>query len=208
MNRNGRKPLLIICMTLGFLACMYLMIPEVMAAEESGSSRKIWDSILLWINFGILVFFFMKYARKPLMDLLKSARSKVRKEMDEVNDKLDNAKSLVNNESEKLKDVDGHVQELRKAILEMGKKDKERIIQEGKMTSEKMIRDAKAYAEYRMDSARKALSDEMVDMAVGIAEERITKDITDKDHDNLVNQFITRLGTAKDPREKTPFIKP
>ena len=156
MKRNARKPLLIFCVTLVFLACMYLMIPDPVAAEESGSSRKIWDNIMLWINFGILVFFFMKYARKPLMDLLKSARSKIRKELDEVNDKLDNAKSVVNTESEKLKDIDSHVQDLQKAILEMGEKDKERIIQEGKRTSEKMIQDAWAYAENRMAMARKA----------------------------------------------------
>ncbi len=198
MKPNGRKPLLIISMTLGFLACMYLMIPDPVAAEESGSSRKIWDNIMLWINFGILVFFFLKYARKPLMDFLKSARSKIRKEMDEVNGKLGNAKSLVNTETEKLKDVESHVQELRKAILEMGEKDRSRIIQEGNMTAEKMIQDAKAFAEYRMTMARKALSDEMVDMAVGIAEERITEGITDKDHDNLVSQFITSLGSAKE----------
>jgi len=198
LKRNGRKPLLIICMTLGFLACMYLMIPEAMAEEDSGSSRKIWDNILLWINFGILVFFFMKYGRKPLMDVIKSARSKIRKEMDEVNGKLGNAKSLVNTETEKLKDVESHVQELRKAILEMGEKDRSRIIQEGNMTAEKMIQDAKAFAKYRMTMARKALSDEMVDMAIGIAEERITEGITGKDHDILVNQFITSLGTAKD----------
>ena len=198
MKRNGRKPLLAICVTLGFLACMYLLIPDPVAAEESGSSRKIWDNILLWINFGILVFFFMKYAKKPLMDFLKSVRSKIRKDVDEVNDKLENATSLVNTESEKLKEVDSHVQKLRKAMLEMGEKDKERIIQEGKMTAEKMILDAKAYTEYRMTMARKALSDEMVDMAIGIAEERITQGITDKDHDNLVSQFISNLGTAKE----------
>ena len=64
-----------------------------------------------------------------------------------------------------------------------------------------MIQDAKAYAEYRMDMARKALSDELVDIAVGIAEERITQGITDSDNDNLVNQFITSLGAVKDPGE-------
>lgn len=193
------KPLLIIYMSMGFLACMALVVPEAMAEEASGSSRKIWDIVMLWINFGILVFVFMKYGRKPLMDVIKSARSKISKDMDEVNGKLDDAKTIVSTESEKLKDVDSHVQDLRKAILDMGEKDKERIIQEGNLTAEKMIRDAKAYAEYRKADARKALSDEMVDMAVGIAEERITKGITDTDHDNLVSQFIIDLGTAKGP---------
>ena len=194
------KPLLIICMTLGFMACMALMVPDPAAASEgSGSSRKIWDTVMLWINFGILVFFFMKYGRKPLMDVIRSARKKISNEVDDITGKLDNAKSRVSEESDKLKNAEIHIQELREAILEMGKKDKEKIILQGNMAAEKMVRDAKSFAEYRMALARKALSDEMVDMAITIAQERLTKGITETDHDNLVNQFISSLGATKEP---------
>lgn len=198
MRSNGIKALSIMCVILGFLACMVLVFPDIAAAEEgSGSGRKIWDTVMLWVNFGILVFFFMKYARKPLMNVLKSARSRILKDIDEVNGNLDHAKSLVDEESEKLKDTDTYVQELRQAILELGEKDKENIIQEGKLTAEKMVQSAEAYAEYRLAMARKALANEMVDIAVGMAEERIMKSITDQDHDNLMNQFITSLAAGK-----------
>ena len=47
------------------LALIGLSASDVFAMEESGKGRIIWNNIMLWINFGILVFIFIKYARKP-----------------------------------------------------------------------------------------------------------------------------------------------
>ena len=37
----------------------------------------------------------------------------------------------------------------------------------------------------------------MVDMALSMAKEKLLKNMTDKDNDNLVGQFITNLETTK-----------
>ncbi|MFC1581171.1 hypothetical protein ACFL4N_09735 [Thermodesulfobacteriota bacterium] len=177
------------------------VVPEVFAAETTSSGRKLWDNIMLFFNFGILVFLFIKYARKPLINYLKSVRSSIKKDIDEVNGQLGEVKSLMGAEEEKMKKVDQRIAEIRETILDLGERDKKKIIAEAKTNAEKMIQDARAYAEYRMEMARKALSDEMVDMAIGIAEEQIIKGINDNDHDLLVTQFITGLGTVKKPGE-------
>jgi F-type H+-transporting ATPase subunit b len=196
IQNNRKTPLLLLFIALASLVCVFLFVPETFAAEVS-TGRKIWNNVMLWVNFGILVFLFIKYAKKPLVDHLKSVRASVKKDLDEVNGELDNARSRMTTEEEKMKALDKRIREIREAILELGEKDKQKIIEEAKINAEKMIQDAKAYGEYRMAMARKALADEMVDMAVGIAEERIAEGITDTDHDNLVSQFIANLGTAK-----------
>ena len=75
----------------------------------------------------------------------------------------------------------------------MGEREKNRIIEEGKLSAEKMIEHAREYADYRIEMARKALSDEMVDMAITLVEERLAKGITDKDNDHLINEFVADL---------------
>jgi len=158
--------------------------------------RKLWDNVLLWINFAVLVFFFIKFARKPLMDYLRSVRSKMEKDITTLNGQKEGAKSLMDAEAEKLKTVDQYIQEIRESILEIGRKEKEKAIQEGKMMAEKMVEDAKIYSQYKIAMARKELSDEMVDIAVEKAAEKLAQAISEKDEDHLIDDFIANLKTA------------
>ena len=100
-------------------------------------------------------------------------------------------------ETEHLKGIDQIIEEIRSNILEIGKKEKEKIIQQGKALADKMIRDAKTYSENRIVAARKELSEEMVDMALSMAKDKLSKDMTDEDNNNLVNQFVTDLQATK-----------
>lgn len=199
MKRIHQEIPVLISMVMALSLFLLLIVPEAFAAETTTSGRKLWDNIMLFFNFGILVFLFMKYAKKPLVHYLKSVRSNIKKDIDEVSGELDDARSRMGVEEEKMKAVDARIKEIRETLLKLGEQDKQKIIEEAKINAEKMIQDAKAYATYRLAMARKALSDELVDIAVGIAEEHITQGITDSDHDNLVNQFIASLGTAKAP---------
>ena len=196
MQKNRKTLSLLLFMAMVSLACLLLFVPETFA-EEISTGRKIWNNVMMWVNFGILVFLFMRYAKKPLVGYLKSVRSTTKKNIDETRSELDSVQSKMTAEEQKMKEVDQRIKEIREAILAIGEQDKEQIIAHAKVSAEKMIEDAKAYAQYRMAMARKALSDEMVDIAIGIAGERIAEGITDEDHEKLVNQFISNLGTVK-----------
>lgn len=185
--------LLLTILVVLFFAC------DAFALGENTLGRKIWDNIMLFINFGILVFLFVKYAKKPLMNYLRSERESVEKELNELTDKKQEVQSQRDAEADQIEDIDRIIEEIRSSILEMGKKEKEEIIQQGKALADKMIQDAKTYSENRIVAARQELSEEMVDMALSMAREELLKGMTDEDNNNLVNQFITNLQAAKLP---------
>jgi len=197
LSPTYRKHFFAVFMILGMAVFLLFDVTESWSAGEITPGRKLWDNILLWVNFAILVFFFLKFARKPLMDYLRSVRSKMEKDLTTLNDQKDGVKSLMDTEADKLKTVDQYIQEIRESILEIGRKEKEKAIQEGKMMAEKMVEDAKFYSQYKMAMARKELSDEMVDIAVEKAAEKLAQAISENDEDVLINDFITNLKTAK-----------
>ena len=119
------------------------------------------------------------------------------KDITTINDQKDSVKSLMDAEADKLKTVDQYIQEIRESILEIGRKEKEKAIQEGKMMAEKMIEDANIYSQYKMAMARKALSDEMVDMAISMVEERLKKEISKEDDEKLIGDFLASLEATK-----------
>lgn len=179
------------------LIFVLLLAFDAFALEEASVGRKIWDNIMLFVNFGILVFLFVKYAKKPLMNFLRSERENVEQRINELTEKKQGVQTKREAEAEQIKDIDRIIGEIRSSILEMGEREKEKIIQQGKSLAEKMIRDAEAYSESRIVAARRELSEEMVDTALSIAREKLLKNMTDKDNDHLVDQFITNLETTK-----------
>ena len=181
---------------LTFLVVLFFAY-DAFALEEKTLGQKIWGNIMPFVNLGILVFLFIKYAKTPLMNYLRSQRDGVEEGLNELNEKKQGIQSQRDAEADQMKDIDRIIEEIRNNILEMGKKEKEKIIQQGKALADKMIQDAKIYSENRIVAARRELSDEMVDMALSMAKEELLKGMTDKDNDNLVNQFITNLQATK-----------
>ena len=196
MNLRNDKCLIIFFLFLGTGALMILLIPDAFAGEGISKGRKIWDNILLWINFGILVYFFLKYGKQPLKDFIHGERNKIDTTLDTADKKLNKAKSVLDEESDRLKDIGGRLQDLQKSIIEMGQKEKEKAIGAAKITADQMMEDAKRESQYRLAMAKKALKDEMVEIAVSLVEERLKEKISLEDDKILVNQFIDGLDTS------------
>lgn len=172
-------------------------LSDVFAAGEITSGRKIWDNVMLWVNFGILAFLFIKYARKPLIDFLKNASGKTQDELNELSELLDSARSEKDAEEERLANIAEHIREIRERIFEVGRKEKENIVEQGRITAKKMIEDAEEYSKHRMALAKKSFSDEMVDLAIEMVKDRLESRITEEDEIKLTEQFISNLDVAK-----------
>lgn len=193
--RQTMRIVLFLIVALGAWVCLYA--PECLAAEEMPPWRKPYNIIMLWVNFGILVALFLKFARKPLMDFLRGVHDKIKGEIDGITKQHGDMKSGMDSEESKISEIQDHLDEIRARIIEMGEKEKQKIIDQAKVSAAKMIDDAKAYATFQMTKARKQLSDEMVDIAISMVEKRLKKEITTKDNENLVGDFLVNLEAAK-----------
>lgn len=175
---------------------------DAFADDGPSAGRRLWNNIMLWVNFGILVFFFMKYAKKPLLDYLRSVREKIEENLNTLNHEVRTARSSMEAENKKLQEIEDHLEEIKTRITEIGLAEKEKIIETGKATAQEMIENAKAYANYKLSLARKRISDELVDTAVSMAGESLAKGISPEDSDKLVANFFTDLETSKERLRK------
>ncbi len=197
MNLRINKPVLAKIILLAGVCWFFAPDAEVFAADELSSGRRLWNNILLFINFGVLVFFFIKYGRKPLMDYLRGVRKDVASDLNKVETRLNHVTSLKDAELDKLRNIQEHIDEVRENILALGKREKEKIIEEGKIAAENMIQHAKNYAHHRIRIAKKVLADEMIDRAFSTVEKVLVKEFSPKDNENIVNQFLNDLKTTK-----------
>ena len=195
--RNVRICLLLI---LGVIVWGTVLCPWAEAAQEMTKGRKIYDTIMLWVNFGILVALFLKFARKPMMDALRGVHNKIKGEIDGITKQHNEMKAGRDAEETRLTDIQQHLDEIRVRIIEMGEKEKQKIIDQARLAAEKMIEDAKGYAQIQMTRARKQLSDDMVDIAISKVETRLKREISAEDNENMVLDFLGNLETTTKAR--------
>ena len=174
-----------------------LSLSDAFAAEGTGAGRKLWDSIMLFVNFGILVFLFIKFARKPLMDFLYGERKKIAARLNEMEKQVKEAKALMETEAEKLKSIDIRISEIRERVISLGQKEKDSIIEKAQTTAKQMIEDAKNETEYKLEAAKKRFGEEMLEIAVSIAKENLKKSITSEEDERIINTFSDDLSAEK-----------
>ncbi|MFC1533398.1 hypothetical protein ACFL7M_08560 [Thermodesulfobacteriota bacterium] len=191
------RGLLMVFIILVAISAMILLSVDAFAIEEAGKGRKIWDSIMLLVNFGILVFFFIKFARKPLMKFLYGEREKIENSLNSVDEKIKKARELMDVEADKLKNIDEHMEKIRNEIIELGQKERSRIIEKAKNNANMMIEDAQKEAQYKFELAKKRFSEEMLDIAVSIATKELKKGISQEDNEKIVDQFSIGLNRAE-----------
>lgn len=197
MNLRINKSILAETMLLVGVFWFFAPYAEVLAADELSLGRKLWDNSLLFINFGILVFLFLKYGRKPLMDYLRGVGKDVESGLNKVETRLSHATSLRDAELDKLEGIQAHLDKIREDILELGRHEKEKHIEEGKIAAENMIQHAKNYAHNKIQEAKKVVADEMIDRAFSTVEKVLVKEFSPKDNENVIDQFLNDLKTTK-----------
>ena len=104
------------------------------------------------------------------------------------------AESRCQDVEKQLKDFE----EKRRAIIDQFRKEglaeKEKIIAEAKERVTQIIEQSELTIQQEIQAARDRLKHEVVDLAAQKAREIIEKEIDEKDQDNLVNEFIERVG--------------
>jgi len=180
-----------------FAGVLLLNASPAFAQEGAPSWRRVWNTIMLFVNFGILVFLFMKYARKPLMNFLRDMCRKVEETLNTAKHQVREAQAKLDAEKAKLDAIDQHLQAIEKRILQIAKSEKDFIIEHGRATAEGMIEHAQAYARYRFIKAQKALSDELVDIAVAAAQERLAGVVSAQDDERFLNAFLEDLKASE-----------
>jgi len=183
---------------LSYVAILLVVYFAVQYAAEEGRREALWSDIMLFVNFGILVFFYIRFAQKPLVNFLKGQGSKISEQLQNIEANVKEARSGMEVEAEKLKNLDDKLSGITESIIAAGAREKESIIERAKAVADKMVSDAKKEAEFKMLAAKKRFSEEMLDAAIKITADNIKRNITKEDDEKLVTDFSSSLGAEQD----------
>jgi len=190
-----KKILGVFCCSMAVVLSLHLLGHEAFAAEESSNWRPMYDLIMRYINFGIIVFVIIKYGKTPIMNFLRGQKEKLAQEIKRLEDEKQDVASQVKEMVKTIDESEERFEELKQRIVDQGEKKKTEIIQAAQAHSELMIVDAKRRIESHFLQAKHDFRAELIDAAVDLALERFPKEMTPEDDEKFTREFLTSTAT-------------
>jgi len=177
------------------LGCLliHLLAGSLWAGEEGGNWRATYDTVMLWVNFAILVFVIVKFGRAPLMGFLRSGKDELAAEIQEIETEKEAVMSKIQETRQALADSDAHFAELKERIVKQGERKREEIIKEAEQQSIMMMDVAKQKIGSRIDAEKRAFRDELIDSAIDMATKQLPQKVTDEDNQKMVDLFMANV---------------
>ena len=189
---KGTKKLAeICCFLLAVVIGILLLGTEASAADNSGDWRPVFDLVMRWLNFGIIVFILVKYGRTPIKDFLLSRREEVAREIEMVEQKKEAANKKIQDAARMLEESEVRFARVKERIIQEGETKKQKLIEDAQQESKILLESTKKKIENQLLVAKRAFKSELVDTAISLAMKRLPDEITTEDNQQFTHQFLT-----------------
>ncbi len=166
------------------------------AQEAQPSWRATYDLVMMWVNFGILAFLIAKYARAPLLNLLKGEADKTAAGLKEAQAGKEQADQKVQETLQALENTRERLRGVQEKIIGEGERQRQRIIDSARHESELLLERTRHKIDSQIYEAHLRLRSELIDRAVAVAMERLPAEITSEEQLRLVDRFVQKAGSA------------
>jgi len=151
--------------------------------------------VMRWLNFGIIVFILVKYARTPIKDFLLSRREEVAREIEMVEEKKEEANKKIQDAARMLDESEVRFARVKERIIKEGETKKQKLIEDAQQESKILLESTMKKIESQLLGAKRAFKSELVDTAISLAMKRLPDEITSEDNQNFTNQFLAGTST-------------
>jgi len=156
--------------------------------------RSTYDSVMLVINFLVLVVLFIKFAKNPLKDFLEGRKLEIEREVKRIEDEKKSWLTKIKDARKDLDESEIRFAEIKKRMVEQGEKKKQELIEGAKKQSELMIEKTKQKIQNDIARAKKKLRSELVDAAMELAEKNLPGEINNEDETKFVDLYLSSFG--------------
>ncbi len=180
----------ICCFIFTLVIGIHLLGTEASAADNPDNWRPVFDLVMRWLNFGIIVFIIVKYARRPIRDFLLSRREEVAREIERIAEKKEEAEKKIQAANRMLNESEMRFAKIKERILREGEKNRQKIIEDAQRESKILLESTTKKIETQLIDAKRAFKSELVDTAISLAMKRLPDEITTEDNQKFTNQFL------------------
>ncbi len=194
IRKTNKNMASVILGTLAFFVCVSgLAFASGGGAEHGGGhgSGQLADLMYRGINFSLLVIIlFVVVRRTSIKDFFENRREEIKHKFEELNKKKEQAERRYHELKKRLEEFEASKQEIIEQYRAEGLAEKEKIIAEARQRADQILEQAEMTIQREIMAAGESLKQEILDSAAKRAREIIDREMTDRDQDHLVDEFI------------------
>lgn len=156
-----------------------------------------WTMIFTWVNLLILVLVMKKLLFKPVMNMFAQREQEVGSMYEKAEEAQKNAEEMEREYYEKLSAAKEEASRIMKDATYEATLRSEQIVSEAQQKASAITTKAQKEIEREKEAAINEIKEDIATLAVDIAEKVIEKDLTQKDHERLLEEFIEGSGEEK-----------
>lgn len=156
-------------------------------------STVLGNSLVIFISFVILLYILTKYAIGPVLNMIEKRQQHINEQLDSSQEKVDMANNLEQEAKETLKQAQIKSNEILTAANESAQRIKEESLKDTQLEIQAMHQVAKQTIEKEREEMLTQLQTQVGQMSVSLAQKIIQRELTQVDHQRLIEDFIEGL---------------
>jgi F-type H+-transporting ATPase subunit b len=168
---------------------------------EAHEGESIWRTIARLLNFAILAGGLAYLLKTPLANYLKRRAEQISRDLVEAEQLRATAGEQIAQINEQLRALPGELEVLKARGADEIAAEETRIRQAAEAARARLLEQTRREVDQRVRVARQELLREAADLAVGVAAERIQRDLTPEGHVRLVDRYAEQVQQTGSGRE-------
>ena len=161
---------------------------------ESFVGVNLWTMIFAWINLLILYLFLKKLLFKPLKDMIDSRQKEIDDMYSDAEESRSTADVLKAEYEEKIAKANEESEQILKNAVRRAQLKEEEILKEANVEASRVLERAEEQIALEKKQALNEIKNEVSAMAIGIASAVIERDVDEREHRELIDDFINNIG--------------
>jgi len=194
MRRFGMGRKRLIC-TVFLMTVAFFTLSGLAIAAGGGGESKGWLNTDTYrvMNFSVLAIALFFVLKKPVSQALNARIEGIRDQLSELEAKKAEAEKLLAEYNEKLAKLDEEAEKIVQEYIRQGEEAKAKIIEAAGSAAVKLEEQAKRNIAHEFKQAKAQLQAEVMEKALGKAEEIIKEKISADDQDKLVDEYLDKV---------------
>jgi F-type H+-transporting ATPase subunit b len=166
----------------------------LLEVTEAFVGVNFWTMIFAWINLLILYLFLKKLLFVPIKNMIDSRQKEVDDIYSDAESARESAEQLKNEYQEKISHAEEESEQILKNAVRRAQLKEEEILGEANVQDARIIERAEEQIELEKKRAINEVKNEVSSMAIGIASAVIERDVSEREHRALIDDFINNIG--------------
>ena len=182
---------LIVCLIAAL--CLHTMAFSAVASEGTGNGRTIYDTVLRWLNFAILMYILIRFGKDPIRKFFASQTAEVARKINRIEAEKKAIEERIADARQALEESQSLLENMKERIVKEGEKKREAALAEAQRHSAAMLGDVERKVDIMLSEAKATIRAELIDAAIALAAERLPKLLTETDNRGFVRQFLSNV---------------